>query len=129
MTVQENLTLGLYLQRDRASVQDRLSYAYDVFPQQGSKPRQVVGQLAVAERRMLELARAFMWMPRPRAGRRTVPGLKPTLAASIFAELRRLSAEAHVTILMAEQNARHALAISDRGYVIELGRRISRGPR
>ena len=127
MTVQENLTLGLYLQRDRASAQDRLSYAYDVFPQLGSKARQVAGQLAVAERRMLELARALMWMPRLVLIDELSSGLKPMLAASIFAELRRLSAEAHVTILMAEQNARHALAISDRGYVLELGRQIFEG--
>jgi branched-chain amino acid transport system ATP-binding protein len=105
MTVQENLTLGLYVQRDRASVQDWLSYAYDVFPQLGSKARQVAGQLAVAEPQMLELARALIRMPRLVLIDELSSGLKPTLASSIFAELRRLSAEADVTILMAERNA------------------------
>ena len=80
MTVQENLTLGLYVQRDRASVQDWLSYAYDVFPQLGSKARQVAGQLAVAEPRMLELARALIRMPRLVLIDELSSGLKPAHA-------------------------------------------------
>jgi ABC-type branched-subunit amino acid transport system ATPase component len=127
MTVQENLTLGLYLQRDRVVARSRLAYAYDMFPQLRAKARQVAGQLAVAERRMLEVARALMWRPRLVLIDELSSGLTPTLAASIFAELRRMSTDAAVTILVAEQNARLALAISDRGYVLELGRQIFEG--
>jgi branched-chain amino acid transport system ATP-binding protein len=78
---------------------------------------------------MLELARALIWMPRLVLIDELSSGLKPTLAASIFAELRRLSAEADVTILMAEQNARHALASAIAGTCSNLGGRFSRGPR
>ena len=81
----------------------------------------------MAEPRMLELARALMWMPRLVLIDVLFSGLKPTLAASIFAELRRLSAEAHVAILMAEQNARHASASAIAGYVLEPGRHIFEG--
>jgi branched-chain amino acid transport system ATP-binding protein len=129
MTVQDNLALGMYLRPDRALTRARLAYAYDAFPQLAPQARRAAGHLAAIEQRMLELARALMWMPRLVLIDELAAGLTPADAASIFAELCRLSAEANLTILMADQNARQALRISDRGYVIELGRQIFEGTR
>nr|WP_281386786.1 ATP-binding cassette domain-containing protein [Jiangella mangrovi] len=129
MTVRENLTLGLSPHRDRAAVRARLGYAYDVFPRLAAQARRAAGDLAVADRRVLELARALVWTPRLILIDELSAGLPPALAAPIVAELRRLSADAGVTILLAEQDARHALAVSDRGYVLALGRQVFEGTR
>lgn len=127
MTVRENLALGMYASRDRALVRTGLAYAYEVFPQLAAHTRRAAGQISVAERRMLEVARALMWKPRLVLIDELSAGLTPPVAASILQELRRLSAEAHVAILLSEQNARQALAVSDRGYVLQLGRQIFEG--
>lgn len=127
MTVRENLVLGMYVCRDRALVRAGLAHAYQVFPRLAEQARRAAGEISIAERRMLEVARALMWMPRLVLIDELSAGLAPPVAASIFTELRRLSAESQLAILLAEQNARQALAISDRGYVLELGRQIFEG--
>jgi ABC-type branched-subunit amino acid transport system ATPase component len=127
MTVQDNLALGMYLRPDRALTRARLAYAYDAFPQLAPLARRAAGDLTAVERRMLELARALMWMPRLVLIDELAARLTPTDAASIFVELHRITDEAHLTILMADQNARQALRISDRGYVVEFGRQIFEG--
>lgn len=127
MTVRENLLLGMYAQRDRGQTRVGLEYAYSLFPQLAGHARRAARDVAAAERRMLELARALMWRPRLVLIDELSAGLTPSIAASMFGELRRLSGEAQLTILLAEQNARQALAISDRGYVLDLGRLIFDG--
>jgi ABC-type branched-subunit amino acid transport system ATPase component len=127
MTVRENLVLGMDARRDRGLARSGLSYAYALFPQLARYARQVAKEIGVAERRMLELARALMWRPRLVLIDELSAGLAPPEAASMFSELQRLSVEAQLTIVLSEQNARQALGISDRGYVLDLGRQIFDG--
>jgi ABC-type branched-subunit amino acid transport system ATPase component len=127
MTVRENLILGMYARRDRALVRAGLAYAYEVFPQLAAHARRAAGQVSVAERRLLEIARALMWKPRLVLIDELSAGLTPPVAGAILRELRRLSDETRLAILLSEQNARQALAISDRGYVLQLGRQIFEG--
>lgn len=127
LTVRENLALGMYAARERALVRAGLAYAYEVFPQLAAHARRAAGQLGVAERRTLEVARALMWKPRLVLIDELTAGLRPPVAAAIFRQLRQLSAETKLAILLAEHNARQALAISDRGYVFQLGRQIFEG--
>jgi ABC-type branched-subunit amino acid transport system ATPase component len=127
MTVRENLALGMYASRDRALVRAGLEHAFRAFPQLAGHARRAAGDLGGAERRMLEVARALMWSPRLVLIDELSAGLTPAVAGSMFTVLRRLSAETGLAVLLSEQNARQALAISDRGYVLDLGRQIFEG--
>jgi ABC-type branched-subunit amino acid transport system ATPase component len=127
MTVHENLELGMYLSRDSAKVAERIAYVYDLFPRLGERARQQAGTMSGGEQRMLEIGRALMWEPRLVLMDEPSAGLAPIVTKAIFESIRRLNAEIGLTVLMIEQNARQGLEASDRGYVIELGRRTYEG--
>jgi ABC-type branched-subunit amino acid transport system ATPase component len=127
MTVLENLELGMFLERDRQRIRQRIAYICDLFPRLGERARQKAGTMSGGEQRMLEIGRALMWEPKLIMMDEPSAGLAPIITSAIFAQIRRLNKELGLTILMIEQNARQGLEISDRGYVLELGENSYQG--
>jgi ABC-type branched-subunit amino acid transport system ATPase component len=127
MTVLENLELGMFLERDRRRIRQRIAYIFDLFPRLGERAKQKAGTMSGGEQRMLEIGRALMWDPRLIMMDEPSAGLAPIITKTIFAQIQRLNEELGLTILMIEQNARQGLEISDRGYVLELGQNSYQG--
>ncbi|MCP4358047.1 MAG: ABC transporter ATP-binding protein [Chloroflexi bacterium] len=121
MTVYENLELGMYLERDKARVKQRIEYILDLFPRLAERAKQKAGTMSGGEQRMLEIGRALMWEPKLMLMDEPSAGLAPLITKTIFANIKRLNREIGLTVLMIEQNARQGLEISNRGYVLELG--------
>lgn len=122
MTIHENLLMGAYSLRDRGERERRLSQVYDMFAFLKERRKSRAGDLSGGQQKVLEIGRALMLKPRLMILDEPSLGLAPITARSVFDTIARLREEAGVTILMVEQNARSGLAISDRGYVLELGR-------
>jgi ABC-type branched-subunit amino acid transport system ATPase component len=127
MTVLENLEMGAYLERDRARLAEGLERVYTLFPVLRERRRQKAGTLSGGEQQMLAIGRALMTHPRLILLDEPSLGLAPRFVSLIFEKLAELRA-AGVTLLIVEQNAARALALSDRGYVLELGRNRFEGP-
>lgn len=127
MTVYENLEMGMYLEKSRQRIKDQIDYIYDLFPRLAERSRQKAGTMSGGEQRMLEIGRALMWEPQLVLMDEPSAGLAPLITKSIFRGIRRLNEEIGLTILMIEQNARQGLQISDRGYVLDLGRNSYEG--
>ncbi|HEX7784708.1 MAG TPA: ABC transporter ATP-binding protein [Methylomirabilota bacterium] len=125
MTVRENLLLGAYSRRDRA-VPDDLERMLAKFPALRPRLGQKAGTLSGGEQQMLVIARALMGRPRLLLLDEPSLGLAPLVTAAIFATIGELSREG-VTILLVEQNARQALQLAHRAYVLELGRIVLEG--
>ncbi len=121
LSVAENLQLGAYTRDDRAGVRRDLDYIYDLFPRLAERRGQQAGTLSGGEQQMLAIGRALMSRPRLLLLDEPSMGLAPLLVQKIFETIRRISAEG-VTILLVEQNAKLALEVSHRGYVMESGR-------
>lgn len=116
MTVQENLELGAFARGSQAT----LARVYDLFPALADKRRELAGHLSGGQQQMLAIGRALMADPRLLLLDEPGMGLAPRLVAEIFARVAGLKAGG-TTILLVDQNARAALAIADRGYVMENG--------
>ncbi len=127
LTVAENLELGAFHRRDHAAVRRDLDQAYERFPLLGQRRRQWGGTLSGGEQQVLALARA--WMSRPRLLLLDEPslGLAPRIIGQVFDLLRELHAQG-MAMLLVEQDARQALALAQRGYVLEQGRVVLEGP-
>ena len=121
LTVQENLEMGAFIVRDKATVENRIEHAFELFPRLRERRRQVAGTLSGGEQQMLAIGRALMSDPKVLLMDEPSMGLAPVLVDQIFDTIRQLH-EAGTTILLVEQNARMALQVADRGYVIETGR-------
>jgi ABC-type branched-subunit amino acid transport system ATPase component len=124
LTIHENLVVGGHTVR--GDIRPRLERAYAMFPELAGKRRQRGRVLSGGQRQMLAIARALMTEPAVLVLDEPTAGLAPKVVAEVFSELRRL-AETGVAILMVEQNARAALAISDRGCVLAEGRNRADG--
>lgn len=122
MTIHENLLMGAYTLRDRAERERRLAQVYDMFGMLKSRHKDRAGDLSGGQQKVLEIGRALMLSPRLMILDEPSLGLAPITAVAVLETITRLRNEAGVTILMVEQNARSGLAMSDRGYVLELGR-------
>ncbi|MFT5195383.1 MAG: ABC-type branched-subunit amino acid transport system ATPase component [Cellvibrionaceae bacterium] len=122
MTVFENLELGMYLENDQQRVKERIAYIFDLFPRLKERAKQNAGTMSGGEQRMLEIGRALMWEPQLVLMDEPSAGLAPVITKQIFGAIKRLNKEIGLTVLMIEQNARQGLQISDRGYVLDLGR-------
>ena len=120
LTVDENLKMGGYTVKDASDIQAGMERAYEMFPRLKERRRQVAGTLSGGEQQMLAMGRALMSKPRILLLDEPSMGLAPVLVDYIFETISRLHAEG-TTILLVEQNARMALQVADRGYVLETG--------
>jgi branched-chain amino acid transport system ATP-binding protein len=125
LTVQDNLRLGAYAHREAAD--ERLRRMYDLFPILQEKRDLPAGTLSGGQQQMLAMARALMSAPKALLLDEPSMGLAPLLVREVFRVVKELKREG-IPILLVEQNARAALAIADRGYVIETGKVSLEGP-
>ncbi|MDR1604563.1 MAG: ABC transporter ATP-binding protein [Gracilibacteraceae bacterium] len=126
MTVQENLDLGAYQRRDAQGVKKDAAYVFELFPRLRERRTQVAGTLSGGEQQMLAIGRAIMSQPRLLLLDEPSMGLAPILVQQIFDIIRTIRREG-TTILLVEQNARMALSVADRAYVLETGRIVLEG--
>jgi branched-chain amino acid transport system ATP-binding protein len=127
LSVRDNLILGATRRNDRDEVSRDMEYVFSLFPVLQERLAQSGGTLSGGEQQMLAIGRALMARPRLLLLDEPSLGLAPMLVNRIFAVISRLK-ETGVTILLVEQNARKALEIADRAYVMETGRVILEGP-
>jgi branched-chain amino acid transport system ATP-binding protein len=127
LTADENLRAGAYTSRN-GSLADDMAMVYDYFPRVRERRRQRAGYLSGGEQQMLAIGRALMSHPKLLMLDEPSLGLGPKLVAEIFEIIHRLNAELGTTVLVVEQNARLALEVAHRGYVMESGRIVLEGP-
>ena len=129
MTVKENLLLGGYVQQAQGNrrFRDTLAYVHELFPVLAQRGDQLAGTLSGGEQQMLAMGRALMAKPALIMMDEPSTGLAPLVIKAIFGVIGRLRAEGN-TVLLIEQNAKAALAVADRGYVLETGKIILQGP-
>ena len=126
LTVAENLRMGAYIIRDAQKINENLEKVYSHFPRLKERRRQLAGTLSGGEQQMLATGRALMTDPSIVLMDEPSMGLSPLLVKEIFAIIEQLH-ESGITILLVEQNAKMALAVSDRAYVLETGRVVKTG--
>jgi branched-chain amino acid transport system ATP-binding protein len=127
LTVQENLSMGAYQRRDKDGIQRDLERVFVLFPRLKERLHQKGGTLSGGEQQMLAIGRALMSRPRVLLLDEPSMGLAPVLVEQIFEIIREINQQG-ITILLVEQNARMALSIAHRGYVLETGRIVLSGP-
>ena len=120
-TVEENLLLGAYARKDKDGIQKDLEHVYDLFPRLLERKKQLAGTLSGGEQQMLAMARALMSRPKILLMDEPSMGLSPLLVKEIFHIIQDINKDG-TTILLVEQNAKMALAIADRAYVLETGK-------
>jgi branched-chain amino acid transport system ATP-binding protein len=121
MTVRENLEMGAYLERDKAKMNAAMDYVFTLFPRLAERRRQVAGTMSGGEQQMLAMGRALMMRPKMMMLDEPSLGLSPRFVDDVFDKIVDL-AKGGLTMMLVEQNAARALEISDRAYVLELGR-------
>jgi branched-chain amino acid transport system ATP-binding protein len=120
LTIEENLAMGAYARTDRAGVAADLDRVFELFPRLRERRRQTGGTLSGGEQQMLAIGRALMSRPKLLLLDEPSMGLAPLMVQKVFETVHAVSAEG-VTILLIEQNAKLALEVADRGYVMESG--------
>lgn len=126
LTVHENLMMGAFPIKDRSKIGQDLDWVFTLFPRLKERRDQHAGTLSGGEQQMLSIGRALMSSPRLLLLDEPSLGLAPIIIRDIFQELKRIN-DKGVTILLVEQNARQALLLSNRGYVMQTGRMIMEG--
>lgn len=126
MSVEDNLLLGAFTQTDRKAIRDDLERCYRLFPRLWERRTQLARSMSGGEQQMLAIARAMMSRPQLLLLDEPSLGLAPIFVNTVLDLIRTLRSEG-VTILLVEQNARAALEVSDRGYVLAVGRIIKSG--
>ena len=125
MTVEENLEMGAYT-RPNAEIDPGIARVYEQFPRLKERRKQIAGTLSGGEQQMLAMGRALMSSPKLMMLDEPSMGLAPILVEQIFDIIKELHKEG-TTILLVEQNARMALSVADRGYVLETGKVVTSG--
>ena len=126
LTVLENLKLGAFTRKDKEEIARSLKTVYERFPRLEERKNQIAGTLSGGEQQMLAMGRALMSNPRIILLDEPSMGLSPLLVSSIF-DIIKVISEGGTTVLLVEQNAKKALAIADRAYVLETGSIILSG--
>ncbi|MGN0416314.1 MAG: ABC transporter ATP-binding protein [Agathobacter sp.] len=121
MTVLENLYMGAYILKDKAKIKDNIEWVYSHFPRLKERSNQLAGTLSGGEQQMLATGRALMTNPKILLMDEPSMGLSPLLVSEIFSIIEELHKDG-ITILLVEQNAKMALSVADRAYVLENGR-------
>ena len=121
MSVEENLEMGAFSLKDQSDLEKDLDMVYGLFPRLKERRNQKAGTLSGGEQQMLAMGRALMSHPKTILMDEPSMGLSPKLVKEIFSIIRKLH-EQGITILLVEQNAKMALSIADRAYVLETGR-------
>ena len=120
MTITENLQMGAYIRNDKVEIAADMEQMFSIFPRLRERKDQLAGTMSGGEQQMLAMGRALMSRPKVLLLDEPSMGLSPIMVDKIFEVVRDVSAQG-VTILLVEQNASRALAIADRGYVMESG--------
>ena len=131
LSVEDNLELGAYLRfqkrQEKGAIKEDLEMVYDLFPRLQERRKQMAGTLSGGEQQMLAIGRALMARPRLLLLDEPSMGLAPLVVQEIFRVIDDLRREKGTTILLVEQNAKAALNLADRGYVLETGKVIIEG--
>jgi branched-chain amino acid transport system ATP-binding protein len=127
LTIEENLAMGAYARSGKAAIRADTAHAFELFPRLAERRRQTAGTLSGGEQQMLAIARALMSRPKLLLLDEPSMGLAPLMVERIFEVIREIAAEG-VTMLLVEQNARLALEVSHRGYVLDGGLVTLTGP-
>ena len=125
-SVEDNLLLGAYSRKDKEGIAKDLKNVYSLFPRLLERKQQLAGTLSGGEQQMLAMGRALMAKPKIMLLDEPSMGLSPLLVREIFDIIKDINSQG-VTILLVEQNAKMALSIADRAYVIETGRIVMSG--
>lgn len=125
-SVEDNLLLGAYTRKDNAQIQEDLNNVYELFPRLLERKKQLGGTLSGGEQQMLAMGRALMAKPTLMLLDEPSMGLSPLLVKEIFDIIKDINSKG-VTILLVEQNAKMALSIANRAYVIETGNIVMSG--
>ena len=126
LSVLENLKLGAYTRKDKTEIEESLKRVYKSFPRLEERKNQLAGTLSGGEQQMLAMGRALMSKPRIVLMDEPSMGLSPIFVEEIFNIIKEISAEG-TTVLLVEQNAKKALSIADRAYVLETGKIVLEG--
>ena len=126
LSVRENLEMGAFLRKDRANIEEDIQAVYDRFPVLGERQKQDASTLSGGEQQMLAMGRALMSKPKLLLLDEPSMGLAPIFIQEIFNIIQQIQAQA-TTVLLIEQNAKMALSIASRGYVLETGKIVLSG--
>ncbi|MCX7815019.1 MAG: ABC transporter ATP-binding protein [Tepidimonas ignava] len=126
MTIVENLLMGAYTRTDKADIQRDIERMFELFPRLRERKDQLAGTMSGGEQQMLAMARALMSRPKLLLLDEPSMGLSPIMVDKIFEVVRDVHAQG-MTVLLVEQNARRALQVADRGYVMDSGEIIMTG--
>ena len=127
-SVMENLEMGAFIRKDTLEIHQDIEAMMDRFPILRERRKQMAGTLSGGEQQMLTIARALMSRPRLLMLDEPSLGLMPTIVKDIFKLIREIHSEKGTTILLVEQNARKALSVADKAYVLETGEIVLQGP-
>jgi branched-chain amino acid transport system ATP-binding protein len=128
LTVDENLSMGAYLRKDKEAIERNRDYVFGIFPRLKERLRQTAGTLSGGEQQMLAIGRALMGEPKFLMLDEPSLGIAPRLISTIFEKILEINRDRKIAILLVEQNANLALEISAYAYVLESGHLTMDGP-